>query len=111
MSLASTPASTTWLTRDIFDHAGITERVDRRQPDNRLHRLDTHYRMHPKISGIPTALSTGVPSETRPTWNESQRQLPHAPQVTDNQSSFATLLPSSPGHPANRGAKANPTST
>ncbi len=45
-----------WLQRDIFEHAGIVEKVNRRHPDSRLVLLATQYRMHPDIAAIPNHL-------------------------------------------------------
>ncbi|HEX2915470.1 MAG TPA: AAA domain-containing protein [Chloroflexia bacterium] len=47
------PPAKEWLHRDIFNQAGIVERVRQNQPDSRLVMLRTQYRMHPAISAIP----------------------------------------------------------
>lgn len=45
-----------WLQRDIFEHVGIVDKVNRRQADPRLVLLATQYRMHPQIAAIPNKL-------------------------------------------------------
>lgn len=50
VSQADTDYARRWLQRDIFDHAGLIERVQRNQRDPRLVLLATQYRMHPEIS-------------------------------------------------------------
>ena len=59
ISQADTPFSRNWLERDIFDQAGIIEKVNKRQSDNRLVLLATQYRMHPDIAAIPNQLFYG----------------------------------------------------
>lgn len=50
VSQADTDSAKRWLQRDIFDHAGLIERVQRGQRDPQLVLLATQYRMHPEIS-------------------------------------------------------------
>jgi len=45
-----------WLKRDIFEEAGIVDRVNRNEPDKRMVLLQTQYRMHPSISAISNRL-------------------------------------------------------
>lgn len=45
-----------WLERDVFEVAGIVERVDKREIDARLVMLQTQYRMHEHIAHIPNKL-------------------------------------------------------
>jgi hypothetical protein len=59
ISQASTDNTQTWLQRDIFEEAGIIDRVNRKQTDDRLVLLQTQYRMHPTISAIPNQLFYG----------------------------------------------------
>lgn len=53
---ADTPHVRKWLKRDIFDEAGIIQKVDTDIPDHRLVLLRTQYRMHSQISDIPNVL-------------------------------------------------------
>jgi hypothetical protein len=53
ISQSEEPAALQWLHRDIFEHAGIIDRVELNQPDRRLVMLRTQYRMHPTISAVP----------------------------------------------------------
>jgi len=71
-----------WLRRDLFEGAGVVERVDRGAPDPRMVLLRTQYRMHPRIASVCNALFYGgelrdgpkVERETEPF-----SQLPPAP--------------------------------
>lgn len=56
ISQADTQHSNHWLKRDIFDEAGIIERVNRQETDHRLVLLRTQYRMHSSIAKIPNTL-------------------------------------------------------
>jgi superfamily I DNA and/or RNA helicase len=56
ISQAETDNARTWLQRDIFEEAGIIDRVNRNQQDDRMVLLQTQYRMHPSISAIPNHL-------------------------------------------------------
>lgn len=59
ISQADTQLARRWLQRDIFDHAGIIEKVNHGRPDSRLVLLATQYRMHPDISAVPNRLFYG----------------------------------------------------
>lgn len=56
ISQGNTEATKEWLERDIFEKAGITNKVNRGKSDSRLTLLDTQYRMYPAISEIPNRL-------------------------------------------------------
>lgn len=56
ISQAETDSARTWLQRDIFEQAGIIDRVNRNEKDDRMVLLQTQYRMHPSISAIPNYL-------------------------------------------------------
>ncbi len=49
---ARTPLAQKWLRRDIFDQAGIVERVNLEIGDNRLVMLREQFRMHPCICNL-----------------------------------------------------------
>lgn len=49
---SESPIVEEWLKRDVFEEAGIIDRIERGQEDARLVMLNTQYRMHPDISGI-----------------------------------------------------------
>ncbi|MEH2374154.1 DEAD/DEAH box helicase [Nostoc sp.] len=74
ISQAKTEATQQWLQRDIFDEAGITQKVNNRQLDSRMVLLKTQYRMNPAISKIPNQLfyngqlqdGSGVEQRTMP---------------------------------------------
>lgn len=74
ISQANTDNAQTWLQRDIFEEAGIINRVNRNQRDDRMVLLQTQYRMHPSISAIPNHLfynnqlqdGEGVRARTQP---------------------------------------------
>jgi hypothetical protein len=63
-----------WLHRDIFEAAGIIDKVDSGKNDPRLILLRTQYRMHPSIAAIPNRLfynnqlanGTGIDRQTIP---------------------------------------------
>jgi hypothetical protein len=59
ISQADTASARRWLQRDIFDQAGIMQKVNAGQTDNRLVLLATQYRMHPAISAVPNSLFYG----------------------------------------------------
>jgi hypothetical protein len=48
-----------WLQRDIFAEAGITERVNKNEPDPRMVMLTTQHRMHPAIADVVNRLFYG----------------------------------------------------
>ncbi|BAZ34084.1 serine/threonine protein kinase [Cylindrospermum sp. NIES-4074] len=56
ISQAETTAAQNWLQRDIFDEAGIIQKVNKQEADPRMVLLKTQYRMHPDISKIPNHL-------------------------------------------------------
>ncbi|MBD2213066.1 AAA family ATPase [Nostoc linckia FACHB-104] len=74
ISQAQTEAAQEWLQRDIFDEAGITQKVNQGQIDSRMVLLKTQYRMNPAISKIPNQLfyngqlqdGSGVEQRTMP---------------------------------------------
>ncbi|MFN6478294.1 AAA domain-containing protein [Nostoc sp. DedQUE07] len=74
ISQAETEATEQWLQRDIFDEAGITQKVNNGQIDSRMVLLKTQYRMNPAISKIPNQLfyngqlqdGSGVEQRTMP---------------------------------------------
>lgn len=74
ISQAETDNARTWLQRDIFEEAGIIDRVNRNQLDDRMVLLQIQYRMHPSISAIPNRLfynnqlqdGEGVQARTQP---------------------------------------------
>lgn len=74
ISQAETEATQQWLQRDIFDEAGITQKVNNGQIDSRMVLLKTQYRMNPAISKIPNQLfyngqlqdGSGVEQRTMP---------------------------------------------
>jgi len=74
ISQADTDNTRTWLQRDIFEEAGIINRVNSNQRDDRMVLLQTQYRMHPSISDIPNRLfynnqlqdGEGVQARTQP---------------------------------------------
>lgn len=59
ISQAASPLAQRWLQRDIFEQAGIVDKVNNRHGDSRLVLLATQYRMHPRISAIPNKLFYG----------------------------------------------------
>lgn len=73
VSQSKTDAAKEYLHRDIFDEAGIIDRVNKQSTDPRLVLLKTQYRMHPSISAIPNELfysnqlkdGVGVEEKTR----------------------------------------------
>jgi flagellar biosynthesis GTPase FlhF len=77
ISQAETDNARTWLQRDIFEEAGIINRVNPNQRDDRMVLLQTQYRMHPSISAIPNRLfynnqlqdGEGVQTRTQPIVN------------------------------------------
>ncbi len=85
ISQADTPFSRNWLERDIFDQAGIIEKVNKRQSDNRLVLLATQYRMHPDIAAIPNQLFYGG-------------QLKNGPNVLEQTTPIVSSQPGI-GHP------------
>lgn len=56
ISQADTPHTRRWLERDVFEEAGITDKVNLGQKDPRLVLLAIQYRMHPHISAVPNQL-------------------------------------------------------
>ncbi|BAZ02912.1 superfamily I DNA/RNA helicase (plasmid) [Tolypothrix tenuis PCC 7101] len=74
ISQAETEVAQEWLQRDIFDEAGITQKVNKGQIDLRMVLLKTQYRMNPAISKIPNQLfyngqlqdGSGVEQKTMP---------------------------------------------
>mgnify|MGYP001270173268 CR=1 FL=1 len=46
-----------WLTRDVFDQAGIKSAIDRGESDDRVTLLETQYRMHPRIGDVVNSLA------------------------------------------------------
>ncbi len=46
-----------WLTRDVFDQAGIKSAIDRGENDDRVTLLETQYRMHPRIGDVVNSLA------------------------------------------------------
>lgn len=71
-----------WLRRDLFEKAGVVERLDRGDPDPRVVLLRTQYRMHPHISALCNALFYGG-------------RLRDGPEVEAKTRPFAQLPPSS----------------
>jgi len=59
ISQGDTPHTHRWLERDLFDFAGIIERVNSEQPDAWMVLLAEQYRMHPAIARIPNRLFYG----------------------------------------------------
>ncbi|HXQ64100.1 MAG TPA: AAA domain-containing protein, partial [Steroidobacteraceae bacterium] len=55
VALARTAAARRWLGRNIYQHLGITTPGHARN-DPRVFLLNTQYRMHPRIAGIPNLL-------------------------------------------------------
>lgn len=74
ISQAETDTAQEWLQRDIFDEAGITQKVNRGKDDSRMVLLKTQYRMYPDISSVPNRLfyngqledGSGVREQTMP---------------------------------------------
>ncbi len=74
ISQADTELAERWLKRDIFDEAGIINRVNQNERDDRMVLLQTQYRMHPSISAIPNQLfysnqlqdGEGIEAKTQP---------------------------------------------
>ncbi|HMR67207.1 MAG TPA: AAA domain-containing protein [Anaerolineae bacterium] len=56
ISQADTFYTRKWLVKDIFEKAGIIDKVEQGQTDRRLILLATQYRMHPDISAVPNRL-------------------------------------------------------
>lgn len=56
ISQADTASTRRWLERDIFDEAGIIDKINQGQTDLRLVLLAIQYRMHPDISTVPNTL-------------------------------------------------------
>ncbi len=72
------PSVATWLKRDVFEEAGVTERVNRNQPDSRLAMLATQYRMHPNIAAVPNRLYYGGRLQTEQGTRERVRSITQA---------------------------------
>lgn len=86
VSMATTRPAKKWLQRDIFDLAGIIQRVDDRGGDARLVALREQFRMHPMIAGICNYIAYG-------------QFLRDGGQVGRDRDRFLTLLKLATGRP------------
>lgn len=82
ISQANTELTKRWLSRDIFEQTGITQKVNNQEYDGRLVLLATQYRMHPTISAVPNTLFY-------------QNRLLNAPTVLEQTSPIAQTIPQS----------------
>jgi hypothetical protein len=75
ISQGDTPNTHRWLERDLFDFAGIIERVNLGRADSRLVLLAEQYRMHPAIASIPNRLFYGGRLKDAPGLNQTTQPI------------------------------------
>lgn len=79
ISVSESANAKRWLQRDVFEQAGIVQKVEKHQWDARLALLKIQYRMHPEIAGVPNRLFYANQLENGPNNKEQSEPISAIP--------------------------------